>query len=69
MGLRHGAFCVGCCWLLMALLFVAGVMNLLRIALLSVAVLVEKALPFGRQGARVIGALMIAAGLAVLVLG
>jgi len=69
MGLRHGAFCVGCCWLLMALLFVAGVMNLLWIALLSVAVLVEKAVPFGRQAARVIGALMIAAGLVVLVLG
>ena len=53
----------------MALLFVAGVMNLLWIALLSIAVLVEKAVPFGRQAARAIGALMIAAGLGVLVLG
>jgi predicted metal-binding membrane protein len=69
MGLRHGAFCVGCCWLLMALLFVAGVMNLLWIALLSAAVLVEKALPFGHQAARVVGVLTIAAGLGVLVLG
>jgi predicted metal-binding membrane protein len=69
MGLRHGAFCVGCCWLLMALLFVAGVMNLLWIALLSAAVLVEKALPFGRQAARAVGVLMIAAGVGVLVLG
>ena len=66
---RHGAFCVGCCWLLMALLFVAGVMNLLWIALLSAAVLVEKALPFGHQAARVVGVLTIAAGLGILVLG
>ena len=42
MGLRHGAYCLGCCWSLMLLLFVAGVMNLLWIALLSVFVLTEK---------------------------
>src|SRR5260221_12683526 len=45
MGLRHGAYCVGCCWFLMGLLFVAGVMNLLWIALLSVFVLLEKTIP------------------------
>ncbi len=45
MGLTHGAYCVGCCWALMALLFVGGVMNLLWIALLSVLVLVEKIAP------------------------
>jgi len=45
MGLRHGAYCVGCCWVLMALLFVAGVMNLLWIAILSAFVLVEKTIP------------------------
>jgi predicted metal-binding membrane protein len=42
MGLRHGAYCLGCCWSLMLLLFVAGVMNLLWIALLSAFVLTEK---------------------------
>jgi predicted metal-binding membrane protein len=42
MGLRHGAYCLGCCWSLMLLLFVAGVMNLLWVALLSVFVLTEK---------------------------
>jgi len=42
MGLRHGAFCVGCCWALMALLFVAGVMNLLWVAAIAAFVLVEK---------------------------
>jgi predicted metal-binding membrane protein len=56
------AFCVGCCWLLMALLFVGGVMNLLWIALLTVVVLVEKVLPFGRQAASVAGVLMIVGG-------
>jgi predicted metal-binding membrane protein len=47
MGLRHGAFCVGCCWLLMALLFVGGVMNLAWIAALSILVLAEKTAPTG----------------------
>jgi len=69
MGLRHGGFCVGCCWLLMALLFVAGVMNLLWIALLSAAVLVEKTFRLGGQAARAMGASMIAAGLGVWVFG
>ncbi len=45
MGLKHGMYCVGCCWLLMLLLFVGGVMNLAWIALLSLFVLIEKALP------------------------
>lgn len=49
MGLMHGAYCVGCCWLLMMLLFVGGVMNLAWIALLTVMVAAEKLLPFGRR--------------------
>jgi predicted metal-binding membrane protein len=49
MGIRHGAFCAGCCWLLMLLLFVAGVMNLLWVATISAFVLAEKLLPRGRQ--------------------
>jgi predicted metal-binding membrane protein len=44
LGLRHGGYCVGCCWLLMALLFVGGVMNVLWIALLALLVLLEKLL-------------------------
>ena len=64
MGLRHGAFCVGCCWALMALLFVGGVMNLLWIGLLAGAVLLEKALPFGQEMAKVVGVALCAAGLA-----
>ncbi|MGZ3235391.1 MAG: DUF2182 domain-containing protein [Croceibacterium sp.] len=49
MGAIHGAFCLGCCWLLMALLFVGGVMNLAWIALLSLLVAGEKLLPGGRR--------------------
>ena len=47
MGLKHGAYCVGCCWMLMTLLFVAGVMNLLWVAAIAVFVLVEKVAPRG----------------------
>ena len=59
MGVRHGAFCVGCCWLLMALLFVGGVMNLVWIAALTLAVLVEKLSPAGRTVGKLSGVLLI----------
>jgi predicted metal-binding membrane protein len=62
MGLRLGAYCVGCCWILMALLFVGGVMNLLWIAAISIFILLEKTIPFGEVGARFAGAAMIVAG-------
>jgi predicted metal-binding membrane protein len=45
MGLKHGAYCTGCCWVLMSLLFVAGVMSLFWIAIISIFVLLEKVLP------------------------
>jgi len=45
MGLQHGAYCIGCCWILMALLFVAGVMNMWWIAIIAVFVLLEKVAP------------------------
>ena len=47
MGLSHGAYCVGCCWLLMALLFVGGVMSLVWIAMIAGLALVEKVFPHG----------------------
>jgi predicted metal-binding membrane protein len=56
MGLRHGMYCAGCCWLIMAALFVAGVMNLAWIAALTLVVLAEKALPFGERFSRLLGA-------------
>ncbi len=55
MGLRHGLFCLGCCWALMALLFVAGVMNLLWVAVLGALVLLEKLAPKGPLVGRVAG--------------
>jgi predicted metal-binding membrane protein len=68
LGLRHGAYCIGCCWVLMALLFVGGVMNVLWIALLAVLVLLEKLTPFGRWIARGAGAAILASGIWMLVL-
>jgi predicted metal-binding membrane protein len=62
-GLSLGAYCLGCCWVLMALLFVGGVMNLLWIAAISVFVLLEKTAAFGRSGGRVVGVGAIVAGL------
>ena len=52
MGLSHGAFCLGCCWMLMLLLFVVGVMNLVWIAALTLLVAAEKLLPGGQWIAR-----------------
>lgn len=58
MGLKQGTFCVGCCWLLMILLFVAGVMNLWWIALITIFVLIEKLIPHGLWFARGTGLLL-----------
>jgi predicted metal-binding membrane protein len=62
MGVRHGLFCVGCCWALMALLFVGGVMNLAWIAALSVVVAIEKLAPHGERLAAALGLVLIVAG-------
>ncbi len=64
MGFRHGAFCVGCCWALMALLFVGGVMNLIWIALLAGFVLLEKIWVHGRLTSRIAGVCLVVAGTA-----
>lgn len=66
MGLAHGLYCLGCCWAVMGLLFVVGVMNLLWVALLSAFVLLEKLMPFGRWTCRLSGALMMVWGLVLL---
>jgi predicted metal-binding membrane protein len=62
LGARHGAYCVGCCWALMTLLFVLGVMNLMWIALLAILVLAEKIVP-GRALSRIAGTALVGAGL------
>ena len=67
MGLHHGLHCLGCCWALMALLFVVGVMNLVWVAALAIFVLLEKFGPGGRLVARVSGVVMVAVGIYVAV--
>ena len=66
MGLSHGVFCVGCCWVLMLLLFVGGVMNLVWIAAITIFVLLEKVLPLGNTSSWLIGMVMIAGGAVIL---
>jgi predicted metal-binding membrane protein len=66
MGLRHGSYCTGCCWVLMGLLFVAGVMNLLWVAAITVFVLVEKIVPRGDLVGRLGGGVLVLAGLVLL---
>jgi predicted metal-binding membrane protein len=65
-GLRHGVFCIGCCGVLMALLFIAGVMNLLWIALIAAYVIVEKGAPRAAWSSRTAGALFCVAAVALL---
>jgi len=62
LGFRHGLYCIGCCWALMLLLFVGGIMNLFWIAALAILVLLEKVIPAGRIIARLAGGLFVLAG-------
>jgi predicted metal-binding membrane protein len=62
MGMRHGLYCRGCCWMLMALLFAWGVMNLPWIAVLAGFVLLEKVVPAGAAVSRLSGLALIAWG-------
>ena len=66
MGIEHGAFCTGCCWFLMALLFYGGVMNLYWIVGLALFVLLEKTIPAGHWLGGLTGVLLIAWGGALL---
>jgi len=69
MGLRHGVYCLGCCWALMALLFVGGVMNLTWIALIAGFVLLERVLTRGMLVSRLAGGILAAWGLVLVWLG
>lgn len=62
MGMRHGAYCLGCCWALMTVLFVTGVMALAWVAVLALLVLLEKLGPAGLRVAQAAGVVMIGAG-------
>ena len=68
MGLLHGAYCLGCCWLLFAILFPLGLMNIAAMAVLTALVFAEKTLPWGRRAAQATAALLIAYGTVVFVL-
>ena len=69
MGLRHGLYCLGCCWVLMLLLFVGGAMNLLWAAAITMFVFAEKLVPGGQWVARISGVLMLAIGIHLLAKG
>jgi predicted metal-binding membrane protein len=66
MGVRHGSYCLGCCWTLMALLFVTGVMNLFWVVVIALLVMAEKLLPKGELLSRISGAALALAGVTVL---
>ena len=65
MGFRHGGYCVGCCWFLMALLFVVGVMNLAWIAAVAIYVAFEKLMPHHQWLSRAAGIVLIVAGVEI----
>jgi predicted metal-binding membrane protein len=67
MGIKHGAFCAGCCWMLMALLFVAGVMNMVWVAAITLLVLLEKVAPRHWHLDNAVGAILVAWGVWVIV--
>lgn len=67
MGVEHGFFCIGCCWVLMALLFVGGIMNVLWIGILALFVILEKIVPHGRRLAWIGGIFLLAWGAITLV--
>jgi predicted metal-binding membrane protein len=66
MGIEHGIFCLGCCWVLMTLLFIGGIMNLLWIAAIAGFVLLEKVTPFGIQVGKISGLVLALAGVFVI---
>lgn len=66
MGLEHGAYCLGCCWMLFMILFPLGMMNVAAMALITLLIFAEKSLPLGRQAAVLAAVALIAYGAVVL---
>ncbi len=69
MGIKHGAYCTGCCWMLMALLFVAGVMNMYWVAAITLLVIMEKVAPHSRKLLHVAGVILVGWGAWVIISG
>jgi Predicted metal-binding integral membrane protein (DUF2182) len=67
MGLLHGAYCLGCCWLLFVMLFPVGIMNIAAMAVITLVIFAEKVLPRGRPIARATAAALVAYGAVVLI--
>ena len=67
MGLKHGLHCVGCCWAIMALLFVAGVMNLFWMAVITAFVLIENLAARGENFGRAVGVGLIILGILIII--
>jgi predicted metal-binding membrane protein len=67
MGLEHGVYCLGCCWLLFVILFPLGMMNVAALALITVLIFAEKSLPIGRRISQVAAVALVAYGVLVLV--
>ncbi len=65
MGIQHGAFCLGCCWLLFVILFPLGLMNIAIMAAVTALIFIEKVLPEGFRAATVAGIILTAYGLLV----
>lgn len=65
MGLLHGAYCLGCCWLLFVILFPLGIMNIAAMAVITLVIFAEKTLPWGRAAARAAAVALIAFGFVV----
>jgi predicted metal-binding membrane protein len=68
MGLQHGLYCLGCCWFLFVILFPLGMMNIALLAVLTLVIFVEKALPYGDRMSWVAAAALVAYGLAVMII-
>src|SRR5204863_8805295 len=66
MGIEHGAYCLGCCWLLFVILFPLGLMNIAVMALVTALIFAEKALPIGRQISKLAGVALIVYGVLVM---
>jgi predicted metal-binding membrane protein len=67
MGLQHGAYCFGCCWLLFVLLFPLGLMNVAAMGALTLVIFSEKSTAWGARLAWLLGGLLIAYGIAVVI--
>ncbi len=66
MGLLHGAYCLGCCWLLFVILFPLGIMNIAAMAVVTLVIFAEKTLPWGRQVPRAAAIVLVAYGAVVI---